>query len=77
MDDTTRQAVEAITAALNQGQDVGDFLADALCHVAAAEGGVYEVLRNRPGSWEAAHVERLMTGTVGEDGEGLDRYRDA
>lgn len=76
MDAATRQAVDAITTALHQGQDVGDFLAAALCHVAAAEGGIHGVLRNRSGSWEAGHVRSLMTGTVGEDGQGLDAYRE-
>jgi hypothetical protein len=75
MDTTTRQAVEAITAALREGNDVAEFLAHALCYVAAAEGGTEEVLRNRPGSWEADHVRRLMAGTVGETGEHLDHYR--
>jgi hypothetical protein len=74
-DATTRQAAAAITAALHQGHDVGEFLAHALCYVAAAEGSTEEVLRNRPGSWEAEHARALMTGTVGESGEHLDAYR--
>ena len=75
-DTATHQAAAAITAALHEGQDVAEFLAHALCYVAAAEGGIDEVLRNRPGSWEAEHVRRLMAGTVGEDGEHLDGYRE-
>jgi hypothetical protein len=75
MDATTRQAVTAITAALQEGHDVAEFLAHALCYVAAQQGGIDAVLRNRPGSWEADHVRRLMAGTVGEDGEHLSSYR--
>ena len=74
-DEATRQAVTAITTALRDGRDVAEFLADALCYVAAAEGGIDEVLSNRPGSWEAGHIRELMAGTVGEDGQGLDGYR--
>lgn len=74
-DTTTRQAVDAITAALREGRDVAEFLAHALCYVAAAEGGIEAVLRNRAGSWEAGHVRQLMAGTVGEDEEHLDHYR--
>lgn len=44
--------------------------------VAAAEGGIDAVLRNRPDSWEAAAVRQLMAGTVGEDEEHLDGYRE-
>lgn len=75
MDTTTRQAVDAITAALREGRDVAEVLAHALCYVAAAEGGIEAVLRNRSGSWEAGHVRNLMEGTVGPDGEHLDDYR--
>lgn len=74
-DDATRQAVTAITTALHEGRDVAEFLAHALCYVAAAEGGIEEVLRNRSGSWEAGHIRQLMAGTAGEDGEYLDNYR--
>jgi hypothetical protein len=78
MDANTRQAADAITNALDDGWDVGEFIAHALCHVAAdEEDGIDGVLRNRPGSWEAGHVQRLMAGTVGEDGEGLDHFRKA
>ncbi|MFJ4777402.1 hypothetical protein [Streptomyces sp. NPDC088762] len=74
MDPTTRQAVNAITETLEEGRDVAEFLAHALAHVAAAEGGVEEVLRNRPGSWEATHIRGLLHGTVGHDGEALIHY---
>jgi hypothetical protein len=76
-DTTTQQAVAAITAALHEGRDVAEFLAHALAYVAAAEGGIEEVLRNRSGSWEAGHLRSLLEGTVGPDGEHLDGYREA
>lgn len=75
MDDLIERAAAVITEALDEGSDIGEFLADALCRVAAAEGGIEEVLRNRSGSWEAGHIRNLMEGTVGPDGEGLAAYR--
>lgn len=77
MDDRNRRAAAAITEALEDGVDVAEFLANALCTVAAKEGGIEEVLRNRSGSWEAGHLRNLMEGTVGPNGEGLDMYRAA
>jgi hypothetical protein len=73
--DLNRTAAGAIAAALDEGRDVAEFLAHALCTVAADRGGIEAVLRNRPGSWEAEHIRRLMEGTVGPDGEGLDMFR--
>jgi hypothetical protein len=76
MDDrNSRRAAAAITEALDDGHDVAEFLAHVLCTVAAAEGGIEEVLRNRSGSWEAGHLRSLMEGTAGPDGEGLAQYR--
>jgi hypothetical protein len=75
MDDRNSRAAAAIADALDDGVDVAEFLAHALCTVAAQEGGIEEVLRNRSGSWEAGHVRSLMEGTVGPDGEGLAMYR--
>ncbi|WP_042404445.1 DUF6303 family protein [Streptacidiphilus carbonis] len=74
-DQNSRRAAAAIAEALDDGVDVAEFLAHALCTVAAAEGGVEEVLRNRSGSWEAGHLRSLMEGTVGPDGEGLAAHR--
>jgi hypothetical protein len=76
MSDLNRQAAAVIAAALADGVDVAEFVANALCRVAAAEGGIEEVLRNRPGSWEAGHVRNLMEGTVGPNGEDLHSYRE-
>lgn len=77
MDDLTRRTAADIWEALDDGVDVAEFLAHALCQVAAEQGGIEEVLRNRSGSWEAGHVRNLMEGTVGPDGEGLAMYRKA
>ncbi|NGO40648.1 DUF6303 family protein [Streptomyces ureilyticus] len=77
MDDLTRRTAADIAEALDDGRDVAEFVAHALCQVAADEGGIEEVLRNRSGSWEAGHVRSLMEGTVGPDGEGLAMYRKA
>ncbi|MFE2314193.1 hypothetical protein ACFXC8_13520 [Streptomyces sp. NPDC059441] len=77
MDNLTRRAADVIAEALEDGRDVAEFLAHALCTVAAKEGGIEEVLRNRSGSWEAGHLRNLMEGTVGPNGEDLDRYRTA
>ncbi|WP_371592612.1 hypothetical protein [Streptomyces virginiae] len=77
MNDPTNQAAAAITEALRNGHDVAELIAHALCQVAADEGGIEEVLRNRSGSWEAGHLRSLMEGTAGPDGEGLEVYRKA
>jgi len=76
IDPITQLAVTAISETLHDGRDVAEFLAHALCYVAAEKGGIEGVLRNRPDSWEAEHVRALMAGTVGEDGEHLDLYRE-
>lgn len=75
MTDLNQRAAAVIAEALEGGVDVAAFLATALCTVAARKGGVEEVLRNRPGSWEAGHIRGLMEGTVGPYGEDLERYR--
>lgn len=75
LDQNTQKIADGITGALRDRRDVAEVIAHALCQVAAAEGGIDVVVRNRPGSWEAGHVYRLMAGTVGEDGEDLDRFR--
>ncbi|MER7688650.1 hypothetical protein [Streptomyces sp. NPDC097610] len=49
MDDLTRRAADTIAEALDDGRDVAEFLAHALCTVAADEDGTEEVLRNRSG----------------------------
>src|SRR5258708_24370081 len=65
------QILAALRTAHAAGEDIAETIARALARLAAALGGSAEVLRDRPGSWEAAVIEQLLAGTVGEDGEGL------
>jgi hypothetical protein len=69
-------ALSAFRDAHAAGRDVGEFIAVALARLAAELGGSEEVLANRPGSWEAAHVAELLSGTVGSYDEHLAGYRD-
>jgi hypothetical protein len=69
------QMLAALRTAHASGEDVAETIARALARLAAELGGSEQVLRNRPGSWEAAVAEQLLVGTVGPDGEGLDMYQ--
>lgn len=75
-------AVQQMVAAgvrywLASGYDVAEMLAHTLCTVAAGEAdGIDAITRNRPGSWEADHINGLIRGTAGEYGEHLDQYRE-
>jgi hypothetical protein len=68
------QILTALRSAHAAGEDVAETIARALARLAAELGGTWQVLRNRPGSWEAAHVAELLRGTVG-GGDALDMYR--
>lgn len=68
------QILGALRTAHAEREDVAEFVARALARLAWELGGTGLVLANRPGSWEAAHVADLLSGTVG-DGEYLDAYR--
>jgi hypothetical protein len=70
-----RQLLAALCTAHTAGEDVGETIAHALARLAAQLGGSDAVLASRPGSWEAAAVRRLLTGTVGEGDEHLGAYR--
>lgn len=71
-------AAAAVRYWLAAGYDVAESLAYVLCTVAAGEpDGIASITRNRPGSWEAAHIDALIKGTAGEYGEHLDDYRTA
>lgn len=72
MDENTIRAADAISEALDDGYDIAEFTANALCTAAAEAGGIEELLANRSGSWEADLVRRLMEGTAGDD---LARFR--
>lgn len=52
--------VSGVLLALSiNGDDVADFLAGAITCAARDAGGVEQLLRRRPGSWEAEHVRAL------------------
>ena len=63
------QAIAAFRTAIADGEDIGEFIATALALLAAEIGGPGAVIANRPGSWEAAHVAALLSGTVGPEDE--------
>jgi hypothetical protein len=69
------QMLAALRTAHEAGEDIGETVARSLARLAAQLGGSAEVIRNRPGSWQAALVADLLSGTVGPDGENLDMYR--
>jgi hypothetical protein len=56
-------------------EDVGETIARACARLAAELGGTEQVLANRPGSWEAAVIEQLLAGTVGERDADLGMYQ--
>src|SRR5260370_31919031 len=65
----------ALAAAHAGGQDVGEFTARGLARLAAVLGSSAAVTQNRPGSWEAEAIARLLASTVGPADEDLERYR--
>ena len=69
------QILSGLRTAHAAGEDVAETIARACAHLAWELGSVTAVLANRSGSWEASHIYGLLTGTVGEDGDGLDDYR--
>src|SRR5258708_7283576 len=64
----------ALAAAHAGGQDVGEFTARGLARLAALLGSSAEVTSNRPGSWEAEAIARLLASTVGPDDQELPMY---
>lgn len=71
MTDHYRDAVRALTALARETEhDFPGMIASILAQVAGNLGSSYAVIESRPGSWEASHVEGLLTGTVSDD----DRY---
>ncbi len=68
---------EAVRYWLAAGYDVAEQLGHTLCTVAAGEpDGIDAITRNRPGSWEAAHINGLIRGTAGHAGEYLAEFRE-
>lgn len=51
--------VEDITDCVRAGDDLGDVLSAALGVVANRVGGIEDLVRARPGSWESEHIRRL------------------
>jgi hypothetical protein len=66
--------VAALRTAHAAGEDIGETLARALARLAAELGGIFEVIKARPGSWEAALIAELLRGTVGPYDEDLPAY---
>jgi hypothetical protein len=64
------QLLSALRTAHASGNDVAETIARGLARL----GATWQVLVNRPGSWEASHVAELLQGTVGDD-DALDMYR--
>jgi hypothetical protein len=64
----------ALRTAHAAGEDVGETIARALARLAAELGGMWQVLANRPRSWEARLVADLLQGTVGPGDENLPPY---
>lgn len=57
-----------------RSSDLAEFVTLALAGAAANVGGIDAAL-SRPGSWEAAGVQQLLTSTVGDDERELWRHR--
>lgn len=63
--DETAEAREArarlldLTDCARAGDDLGDVVSAALGIVANRLGGIEELVRGRPGSWEAEHIRQL------------------
>jgi hypothetical protein len=67
---TWRAATSILQAARNE-HDFAGWLAQVLAQVAGQLGPSDALIEDRPGSWEADLVERLVKGTVGWDDEYL------
>ena len=61
----TRQAVKAMTRAVEHERDFAGWLSSVLADVARLKGSSDALTAGRPGSWEAALVQQLVKGTVG------------
>lgn len=66
-DPYTSAAIEALTAAVEEEHDFPGWLAGVLARVAARKGSLDALTAGRPGSWEAAFLDQLVRGTVGDD----------
>jgi hypothetical protein len=69
----TAQAVAATTQAARAEHDFAGWLGQVLAAAAGQLGSSDALTEGRPGSWEAAHVDQLVKGTVGYDDAFLPR----
>ena len=69
----TTTAIDALTEAVEQEHDFPGWLSLILVRVAARKGSLNVLTDGRPGSWEAALVDRLARGLVFDDA-GLQPY---
>lgn len=67
----TAQATAAVLRAARAEHDFAGWLAQVLAAVAGQLGSSDALTEGRPGSWEAAHVDQLVKGTVGHGDEYL------
>jgi hypothetical protein len=71
-----RVAAGVLAAAIRGGlTDGAETISHLLATVAANLGGMHTLTADRPGSWEARHVDQFLASTVGPDGEYLLAYR--
>jgi hypothetical protein len=75
-DEDEQHMIATIIQAATCGLDFPGWLARILARSAARLGSTHALLASRPGSWEAADLRQLLTGTVGEGDEYLNTYRD-
>jgi ABC-type transporter Mla subunit MlaD len=68
------QLLAALRTAHAAHEDVAGTIARALARLAAELGSSSAVIQNRPESWEAEAIERLLDGTVGPLDEALPMY---
>jgi hypothetical protein len=73
--DLTQQARAAILAVVRTEHDFAGWLANVLARVAADLGSSDALTANRPGSWEAELVQRLVKGTTGWEDEFLADFK--
>jgi hypothetical protein len=71
----TAAAVAAVRDAVAGEDDFAGWLAGVLATVAAGLGSTAALFAGRDGSWEAAHLRGLVSGTVGPDDEHLGSFR--
>ena len=71
----TAAAIGALTEAVEHEHDFSGWLSLVLVRVAARKGTLDALTEGRPGSWEAALVDRLARGLAFDDA-GLRAYAD-